>query len=106
MHHLKIYFTLLILVFFINTHAQKNSVNYSPYSSFTSHSLFQKKSTHRVVWRSDILNCQSNIKLCLDKCVKVLTRNTFHLKKDGYINEEGIVFNTKKRLRFVIWYGI
>ncbi len=106
MRHLKFYVTLLILMFFINMNAQNNNVDHTHNSIFKAYSIFQNKSSHTVAKRNDILNCQSNIKSCLDKCVKVLTKNTFHFKKAGYVNEEGIVLNTKKRLRFVIWYGI
>lgn len=104
MRRLKFYFTLIVLVFFINIQAQKNNVISANYYIIKTQPLFIKLE-HSIKLRDDISNCQSNIKFCLDKWVKMWTRNTFNFKKVAYINEEGIVFNTKTSLRIVVWYG-
>jgi len=89
----------------MNTNAQNKNVLSLNYSTNNLHQSIVKKSAHKIKLKDDISNCQSNLKLSFNDYVKILMRNTFQIKKIGYVSENGIVFNTGKRLQLVLWYG-
>ena len=105
MRGINIYFTIVLVMCFLNTRAQYKNVLCLNYSTNNLQQQIVKKSAHKIKLKDDISNCQTNLKLFLNNYVKILMRNTFQIRKIGYVNEEGIVFKTGKNLQLVLWYG-
>jgi hypothetical protein len=105
MNFLNTYLTFISVMFFVGVQAQKNRIFSSNHTFFNAQYISLKNIIKPINLGDDILNCQKNVKLCIDKSAKILLRNTFYMRKIGYISEEGIVFKTGKRLQLVLWYG-